>query len=165
MKINIKGQDPITVTQEKEGIKVNGNDFQWDMIKISDRSFHLIYQGRSYEAEVVEADYDKKSFILKIGGKTVEIDAKDRFDLLLEEMGMSDLAIQKVSDLKAPMPGLVLDVLVKPGDTIEKGQKVLILEAMKMENVLKSPTDAVVKEVNIEKGQNVEKNQLLLLFE
>ena len=165
MEINIEGRESIKVTQEKDTIQVNGEDFQWDMLKLSDRAYHLIYQNQSYEVEVVEADYEQKTFRLKINDKLVELNAKDRFDLLLEEMGMSDLASQKISDVKAPMPGLIFDILVKPGDPIEKGQKVLILEAMKMENVIKSPTDAVVKEVKIKKGQNVEKNQILLELE
>ena len=165
MQLNISGLDPMTVTNDSEGISINGEAFNWDMVQLSERGFHVVYGGNSYEMEVVKADYKEKSFTIKINGKLAEVKAKDRFDLLLEEMGISDLASQKVNDLKAPMPGLILQVLVQPGDEIQKGQQLLILEAMKMENVLKAPADAVVKEVNIEKGQNVEKNQVLLLFE
>ncbi|MBK8500165.1 MAG: acetyl-CoA carboxylase biotin carboxyl carrier protein subunit [Flavobacteriales bacterium] len=75
-----------------------------------------------------------------------------------------DKALKKVVDLKAPMPGLVLNILVKPGDTVRKNDPVLVLEAMKMENVIKAPADAVVKAIAAEKGKPVEKGQLLISF-
>ncbi len=165
MQVTVSGHEPVNITDSADGLLFNDTPFDWDMVEVSERSFHVIFGNKSYEMEVVKADYESKSFTIKINGKLAEVNAKDRFDLLLEEMGMSDLAAQKVNDLKAPMPGLILDILVQPGDEISKGDKLLILEAMKMENILKAPADAVVKEVKIEKGQNVEKNQLLLLFE
>ncbi|HNH66215.1 MAG TPA: biotin/lipoyl-binding protein, partial [Bacteroidia bacterium] len=69
---------------------------------------------------------------------------------------------QKVNDLKAPMPGLVLDILVSEGQTIQKGDSLLVLEAMKMENNLKAINDAVVKKINVSKGDKVEKNTVLI---
>ena len=72
---------------------------------------------------------------------------------------------QVVKDIKAPMPGLVLQISVGPGDTVEKGDPLLILEAMKMENVLKAPGSGTVKKVSVNQGQAVEKNQLLIEME
>jgi biotin carboxyl carrier protein len=63
------------------------------------------------------------------------------------------------------MPGLVLDVRVKEGDEVKKGDPLLVLEAMKMENILKSPAHAKIKKINVNKGQAVEKNQVLVSFE
>ena len=63
------------------------------------------------------------------------------------------------------MPGLVLEVLVKPGQTVKKGDKILVLEAMKMENIIKSPGEGIVKECLAEVGATVEKNQILINFE
>jgi biotin carboxyl carrier protein len=70
-----------------------------------------------------------------------------------------------VSDLKAPMPGLVLQILVEPGQEIKKGDKILILEAMKMENAIKAPADAIVAQIHINPGTAVDKNQLLITFQ
>jgi acetyl/propionyl-CoA carboxylase alpha subunit len=70
-----------------------------------------------------------------------------------------------VKTLKAPMPGLVLEVMVGPGTEVKKGDPLLVLEAMKMENVLKAPTDAVIKDVIVEISAAVEKNQVLVNFE
>ena len=84
---------------------------------------------------------------------------------MLHSLGMDNLTNQKVSDLKAPMPGLVLDIEVREGEQVKKGDALLILEAMKMENVIKSPSDGVIKKIAVNKGEAVEKNQLILNFE
>jgi biotin carboxyl carrier protein len=66
------------------------------------------------------------------------------------------------TDVKAPMPGKVIQILVKEGDSIEKGNGILILEAMKMENVLKAESDCVIKKILVKTGDSVEKNQILI---
>jgi biotin carboxyl carrier protein len=80
-------------------------------------------------------------------------------------MGLSIASNQAADDVKAPMPGLVLDILVEAGQTIQKGDSLLILEAMKMENVLKATGDGTVKSVIVEKGNAVDKNQVLIELE
>jgi len=70
-----------------------------------------------------------------------------------------------VNEVKAPMPGLLLNVMVKPGNQVFKGDNLLVLEAMKMENMIKSPTDGVVKSIEVEKSSAVDKNQVLIKFE
>lgn len=144
--------------------KVNGNDYQLDLTGKSE-AFHVIHKHRSYQVDVVKADLKAKSFVLMVNNNLYELDARDRFDLLLEELGMSDLAAGAVNDLKAPMPGLVLSVEVEEGQQVAKGEPLLVLEAMKMENVLKAEQDAVVKGIGAEIGQAVEKNQVLIEFE
>ena len=62
------------------------------------------------------------------------------------------------------MPGLVLDIRVVEGDAVKKGDPILVLEAMKMENIIKSPTDGIVKKINVKKGVAVEKSQVLIHF-
>jgi biotin carboxyl carrier protein len=100
-----------------------------------------------------------------MNGKVLKWGIQEPIDLLLKEMGMDQAAMQQAEDLKAPMPGLVLDIKVSPGQEVKKGDALLILEAMKMENVLKAPADAKVKNICVDKGQGVEKNQVLIEFE
>jgi biotin carboxyl carrier protein len=75
------------------------------------------------------------------------------------------LDLSKVNEIKAPMPGLVLDIIAEVGQEVNEGDNILILEAMKMENNIKSPTTGVIKEIKCEKGAAVEKNEVLILFE
>lgn len=144
---------------------LNEKDFDLDLITVKDGSFHLIKGNRSYNLEVLKANYDEKSFEIKVNGGTYELKVQDKFDLLLESMGMSNMNAAKVSELKAPMPGLVLDIKVNVGTEIAKGDPLLVLEAMKMENIIKSPTDGVVKDIKVETSKAVEKNEILIEFE
>jgi biotin carboxyl carrier protein len=152
------------VIKNEEQLSIGGKDFSLDIAKISDGYFHLLYQNKSYRAELVKADYTTKSFVFKINGKLIPIEVKDKFDLLLEKMGMSSAASAKVNNVKAPMPGLVIDLKVKAGDAVKAGDPLLILEAMKMENILKASGDAIVKNVKTKKGESVEKGQVLIEF-
>lgn len=141
------------------------SNFDWDLIAINDHTFHILHNNRSYEATLLEADYDSKTVQIQIGSNQYAVALKDRFDLLAEQLGFSNLSSQKLNHIKAPMPGLVLELLVEVGQEVSKGDSVLILEAMKMENVIKAEGDAVVKNITINKGDAVEKNQIMIEFE
>jgi len=152
------------VVKNEESIAINAEPFQWDMVKISEGCFHILYKNKSYQAEVVKADRTAKTFQFKINNKLHTVEVKDKFDLLLEKMGMTNGAAAKINNIKAPMPGLVIDLKVKAGDAVKTGDPLLILEAMKMENILKSPGDGTIKNVKTKKGDSVEKGQVLIEF-
>ena len=145
--------------------KINHSDFIADILSISDDSFHVIRNNQSYSVEVSKIYFDEKKVDLKVNGKNYTVSVLSELDILLKEMGMDNLAAKKIKELKAPMPGLVLDVLVNEGDEVNGGDKLLVLEAMKMENNLKAEGDAKVKAVKCKKGQAVEKNEVLIVFE
>ncbi|WP_226390875.1 acetyl-CoA carboxylase biotin carboxyl carrier protein subunit [Penaeicola halotolerans] len=152
------------ITSEKEVITVDNEIFDWDVQKISDNEFHIIKNHQSYRCELIAVEAEEKKVILKINNKVAEFKVKDKFDLLLEKLGMSSLASTQLKDIKAPMPGLILDIKVKVGDEVKKGEPILILEAMKMENLLKSPGDGTISAIKVKKGDSVEKNQVMILF-
>ena len=151
---------------EKNGCetRVNEQTITWDLKWVGNRKIHLIQGSRSLEAELLAVDLETKTLQIRLGHKTTTILLKDRFDLLLEKMGMNAAGSGSLKEIKAPMPGLILDLKVAPGDVVKKGDVVLILEAMKMENSIKSPGDGVVKEVKVSLKQSVEKNQVLIQF-
>jgi biotin carboxyl carrier protein len=153
------------IQSDKNEISVNSQPFKWDMVEVKDGSFHVIYNNRSFNAEVLEVDYQTKSFLIKINNTKYPVSVKDRFDILLDQLGMSNANSSKVNDLKAPMPGLIVDIKVNVGDTVKKGDTILILEAMKMENVLKATGEGIIKAIKIAPKQNVEKNQVMIEFE
>jgi biotin carboxyl carrier protein len=86
-------------------------------------------------------------------------------EVVKADLGMDKLAAVGVQEVKAPMPGMVLNIIVSTGDEVKKGDALLVLEAMKMENIIKSPRDGKVKTVKAIKGTAVEKNQSLIVFE
>lgn len=135
-----------------------------DLIEVKDGVFHIIRNNRSYTAEVLKANREEKSFVIRVNGNKYTVQIKDKYDELLNELGIDTSAAKKVKEMKAPMPGLVVDVHVKEGDAVKKGDGLVVLQAMKMENILKSPADATVKKINIKKDDTVEKNQVLVSF-
>ena len=147
-----------------ETVTLDGQPFAWDIAPLGEGRYHVLHEGRSYNAEVITADYTTKSIVLKINGQRVELQAKDRFDLLLERLGMSNAAVAKVNELKAPMPGLIVDIRVQPGQAVLKGDPLLVLEAMKMENILKAPADGTVASLKVHLRDNVQKGQVLVQF-
>ncbi|MFN4144344.1 MAG: acetyl-CoA carboxylase biotin carboxyl carrier protein subunit [Runella sp.] len=165
LKATINQQHTYDVASTNEGLLLNGQPFEWDWVSVGQNLFHVLHNGQSYNVEVVEANTAEKSFRLKINGRFYDVKAKDRFDLLLEQMGMSTAAKNKVNQLKAPMPGLIWDIKVQVGDSVKAGDVVLVLVAMKMENALKSPGEGIVKAIKVNKGDSVEKNQVLIEFE
>jgi biotin carboxyl carrier protein len=152
------------IESQDDDFIVNGQLFKLDIERLSEGYFHILHNNRSYRAEVVKADHKTKSFLIKINGSIYPVELKDRFDLLLEKMGMNSGSSGKVNNIKAPMPGLIIELKVKSGDVVKPGDVLLILEAMKMENIIKSPGEGVVKTVKIKKGESVEKNQVLIEF-
>ncbi len=148
-----------------QSAKVDEQLLTWDLVKEKNGSFHVIMKGHSYRVDVVKADKKEKSFTIIVNGIKHVLEVKDKFDMLLQSMGLDNLTSHKVNNMKAPMPGLVLDIKVHPGSVIAKGDAVVVLEAMKMENNLKSPGDGTVKRVNVQKGQAVEKGMILIEFE
>lgn len=148
----------------KNGILVDGQPFQWDLQRLQPGHFHLLHNHQSYRVEVMEADYQQKTFLLQINGKQHRLQLQDRFDLLLEQMGISAANPHQVNEVKAPMPGLIVAIQVHLGQEVKKGEPLLILEAMKMENILKSPGEGVVKAIKVNLRDKVEKNQVLIQF-
>lgn len=152
------------IVSTDEGLNVNGKPLQWDLVKLGDGYFHILHENKSYRAELVKMEEATKTCVLKINGRVYTVELKDKFDLLLEKMGMSAGAAGKVNNIKAPMPGLIIDLKVKEGDEVKQGDPLLILEAMKMENIIKSPGEGTVRTVKVKKGASVEKNQVLIEF-
>lgn len=152
------------IEQEGNQLKVNGNEQLIDKIDLNKSHFHILFNNKSFRVELIEADVKSKSFVIKVNGNVYELEAQDEMDMLLEKLGMEKLSASTVDDLKAPMPGLVIDINVVEGQELKKGDPLVILEAMKMENVLKAPADLKVTEIAVEKGQTVDKNTVLIKF-
>jgi len=141
---------------------VSGKPFEADIIEFKKGKFHIIRNHRSFTAEVVEFNAAEKTFTIKVNNHEYHLIVKDKYDELLHEMGFDAMQLKKGGDIKAPMPGLVLSVNVSTGQQIKTGDAIVILEAMKMENILKAQADGTVKKILVTKGDKVEKNQVMV---
>lgn len=163
-KASVNNAAPINIEIAPAGMTLNEQPYSWDLAKLSHNQYHILKDDRSFSLEVLSVEAETKTVRLKINGHIHAVQVKDRFDLLLEKMGMSSAAASKVNNIKAPMPGLIVGISIQPGDMVTKGDTILILEAMKMENAIKAPGDGTVKTVKIQKGDRVEKGQVLVEF-
>jgi biotin carboxyl carrier protein len=159
--LSITIQDKTTVLSEETLQQLKS----LDLVSLGNKNFNLIQNNESFNISILQYDKEEKIMTTRVNGKVAQIKVQDKFDLLLKELGMSDAKGAKVNHIKAPMPGLIFELAVAEGDQVKKGDKVLILEAMKMENVIKAAGDGTVKKIHINKGQAVEKNQLLIEFQ
>jgi biotin carboxyl carrier protein len=135
-----------------------------DLVKTGPGQYSLVLNGRSHRVLVLKEDKENKTVRLRIGAHTYTVQLEDEQAHLMHELGLDRSQGLAVKEVKAPMPGLVLKMLVKEGDAVKKNDAILILEAMKMENVIKSPGDAVVKKIHAQEKTAVEKGQLLVSF-
>jgi biotin carboxyl carrier protein len=153
----------ITVNERHKFAVTAAEAHALDAVATDATHFHVLSDAHyAHQVELLGIDYRSKTVQLRVNGTLYTTQISDRYDQLVQSMGLTKTAAQKINDIKAPMPGLVLEVAVSVGQTIQKGDKVLILEAMKMENVLKAAGDGEVKAIHIERGAAVEKGQVLI---
>lgn len=135
-----------------------------DVVRDGD-AWHLLVDGQGHSICVESYDADTRTAVFRIDGELREARQVTSLDLLIDQMGLNKTLARKASALHAPMPGLVKGILVKPGDQVEKGAPLLILEAMKMENVMTAPDAVRIKHVDVKLTQPVDKGTRLIEFE
>ena len=136
-----------------------------DAIKLSELKYHILKNGKPYKAELVASNFDHKKYAVKVNNSTYNIEISNPLDLLINKMGFKFGTTKHVNSIKAPMPGLILDILVDKGQEVKEDEALLILEAMKMENVITSPRDGVIKSVSVSIDEAIDKGHLLIEFE
>ncbi len=127
-----------------------------------DGTYSLIHDAKNYHVALEHVDLEKKEIVLLLDGQKHTCKISTALDLLINDMGLLSAKSAKLKEIKAPMPGKVIEVLVKESDDIKKGDSLIILEAMKMENVIKAPHDLNVKSIKVKLGQAVEKGAVLI---
>jgi biotin carboxyl carrier protein len=154
-------------------VKVNGEwSFEmdsdsmqrYDQARLSPESFHVIHDSNSFDVQILEADFNAKTYKVSVNGKPYDVAISDPLDQLIATMGFEIGASKNVSHIQAPMPGLILDIQVSEGDEVKEGDALLVLEAMKMENVILSPRAGTIAKIAVKKGAAVDKKNLLIEF-
>ena len=160
-----KNQYHLKVNDSKP-VSLNLEDIEaLDIFKTDNFKYHILHKNKSYKAEIIASDFNRKKYHIKVNNRPYAIEIADDLDLLIKDMGFSIAATKHINSIIAPMPGLVLDVMVKVGEHVKEHDTLLILEAMKMENTLISPRDGIIKSILAIKGKAVDKNELLIAFE
>ena len=137
---------------------------RFDLVQ-NGENIHVLQNNTAFNVKVIATNFNEKTLTLEVNGNKYDVSIEDEYDMLVKKMGLSAFVVQKMTNVKAPMPGLVVEVLVEPGQVVEKGTQLLILEAMKMENVLKAEGEGVVKSIEVIKGAAVDKGQILIEME
>lgn len=158
------------------GYKVNVNDTfhfdvekksvsQLDAVSVETNKFHILHENKPYKAEILTSDFNQKSYTVKVNNNTYTVEISNALDLLIKEMGFEVGLTKQVNFIKAPMPGLILEISVVVGQEVKENDNLIILGAMKMENSFLSPRDGVIKSISVAMGDAVDKGQLLIEFE
>ena len=140
---------------------------EFEVLEINHEKKEIILQkgSQKFQCKILKKNNKDQSFVIKINGNISTIRIVKSVEKTIEKLGINKKSQQNINILKAPMPGLILKLMVKIGDQIKKGEALIILEAMKMENILSSPVDGIIKEIKVKPQQTVEKNNVLINFE
>lgn len=136
-----------------------------DAIETTPNNYHILQDNTTIKTSVIHSDFNKKSYSVKVNNNVYEVSINDALDQQIEALGFEIGASKQVNEIKAPMPGLILEISVNEGQEVKENDALLILEAMKMENVINSPRDGIIKSISVKQGETVDKNSLLIIFE
>ncbi|MCA0349733.1 MAG: acetyl-CoA carboxylase biotin carboxyl carrier protein subunit [Bacteroidetes bacterium] len=136
-----------------------------DAVRDGKTKFHVLKENQPFQVEIITINFLAKTYTIKVNNNTYEVAISNDLDQLISNLGIERGKTKVVNAIKAPMPGLILEVSVSVGQTVKENEPLLILEAMKMENSFLSPRDGIIKSIAVEKGNAVEKGQLLIEFE
>lgn len=154
------------VTVEGEEIPLKKSDIQTlDSIESGNAKFHVLENNQAHEIRLLHSDFLNKILILSVNGNTYNVRIEDENDQQVKKMGLLAVTANKVNSIKAPMPGLIVDVMVEEGQEITEGTPLLVLSAMKMENIILSQGEGIVKSIEVKKDDAVEKGQLIIEME
>ena len=150
--------------------KINGLEFGFtkneiekaNIVKLDKERFNIIKNNKSYTLKVLENNLKLKQLTLEFDSQIYIVEIKDDMDILLKKMGFGDSGKKVITEIKAPMPGLVIEISATLNQALKSGEKVMVIEAMKMENSIIMPSDAIVKNILVKKGDAVVKGQLLI---
>ena len=136
-----------------------------DAIATAPDNYHILKDAIPYKASIIAQDFLTKTYMVSVNNTSYTVHIADAMDQLIKKMGFEVGAAKQVNEIKAPIPGLILEINVIVGQEVKENDPLLILEAMKMENTFNSPRAGVIKSIAVSKGAAVDKGQLLIEFE
>jgi hypothetical protein len=129
------------------------------------RYFDITHNGVVFHGEIVQDQTENRSLTIKINHRVFVVKKKGELDEIIASLGFDKPKIRKLKELSAPMPGRITNIHIQLGQSINPGDAIVSLEAMKMENVLKAEGIGVVSAITIQQGDVVDKGTVLVSFE
>jgi len=163
-KVKVDDEYEFLIDKKRDYYLVNDKKQQFDVQKTSNTSLHLIYDNKPYQVDISHIDYEEKSAEIIVNGSKHKVQIQIDNQGFLKVTGPMSRQIKCVRQLKAPMPGLIVDLKVIEGQSVEKDEALVVLKAMKMENILKSPVDGIVSKILVAENQKIEKDAVLIQF-
>lgn len=163
--VQVNNQWEGEISSPQQGLPPFAGPHSWSLVPLDGDRYSIIWDHRQFLAEKLALDPATKTLTLRISGRIFEVRLREPLDLLVESLGTRLALKEELLKVRAPMPGLILSVLVRPGQELRQGEPMLILEAMKMENVFKAASAARVLELKVREGEVVEKGSVLLVLE
>lgn len=161
--INSKDFEIEFSNKEKSGGTINGTEFSIDSVEFETGSFHIIKENKGYVIRVIQINRSENWVELKVNGNSYKVEITSELDQLISSFGF-EKSKAKVNELKSSMPGKVIKILIKEGGSVEENEPVLILEAMKMENLIKSPVSGEITTISVKEGDTINKGDTLIKF-
>lgn len=167
LELKVNKRNAIVKEVKREGniltIAVDDVEYEVDIVKVSNQEFSVLYEGRSFNIEVIESKepkhYNVNTLYSKFDVEVVDNESRYRQSRMQSKQILND------NTIRSPMPGKVVRVFVKPGDIVEAGQPLIVLSAMKMESEFKAGQRGIVKEVPVKEGETVDNDQLLVVID
>lgn len=138
-------------------VTIGDKTLDLDLVKTGEHEVSVLVDGVSYDLGLEKTD---QGFAVLLRGDRFEVELKEA----VKGASLNRAAHAGPVKLNAPMPGKIVKVLVSPGDVVEAGRGLLVMEAMKMENELKAVRAGTVQEIKVKEGQAVEMGALLLVI-
>ena len=148
------GQHPV--------VRINGAGVQVDAVSLTPYSWSLLIDGHSHYLSIRPS---RDGYQVLLRERTYQVQLSSEAEQTVARLGISHVGQHHASDIKAPIPGLVASVAVAVGDKVIKGDTLVVLEAMKMENDIRANSAGVVGKVNVSPGDSVEKGAVMLVIE
>ena len=155
-------------TKFKDNINLSKEElssFEIEEINYDLKTIVLRKDGKKYFFRILKVDVDNETTTMKVNGSIIELKLEKEVEKMLEKIGIDASSSMKVNELIAPMPGLIIGINISVGQEVKQDDPLIVLEAMKMENILTSPIDGVIKSIEVAPQQTVEKNSILIKFD
>ena len=151
---------------DKENFNIGPTDIESiDIISTGALEYHALLKNHSYIINIIDTDFANKKMTLEVNGNSYEMTIGDEYDQMIEKMGLLTTKIHKINSIKAPMPGLIVEIMATIGQKVVMGTPLIVLSAMKMENIITSTGDGIVKNIEVNMNDAVDKGQIIIEME